>query len=407
MRWEIALERRTRNRLNADITQRKLRSMAKLFEQNKSLGFTGTAAKLKDPEKVTDPESREEVYSYHAKIRVEREVSQAESDTVNKQFEYCLDLLNKQATLDGWCVSKRIVVTDDFPAISGDGSYKLPLIGDVEEEADSRPPIEIPELDENAYRQFFGGVYEREAHIRMIHDSMLMYQRSKGERRSHVLLEGGPATAKTTLFERFKIFYEHGLPDDLERVAFIDGPTMSKAGLENWMMQMAVSNKLPEVVCVEEIEKQNMDNLLTLLSVMGSGYIMKTNARIGRMKQLAKCVIWATCNDKQLLKGFRNGALWSRFTHKLHCKSPTRELMEKIVRDMCIKCGGDLRWVKPIIRFAYEEVIQATGVPMTDPREVLGLLDGGDRLLDGSYQQDFLTTRQVSEDASSGNFSST
>lgn len=158
------------------------------------------------------------------------------------------------------------------------------------------------------------------------------------------------------------------------------------------MLELAVTNKLPEIICIEEIEKQHMDNLLTLLSVMGSGYIMKTNARIGRMKQLAKCVIWATCNDKQLLKNFRDGALWSRFTHKLHCRRPSRELMTRIIKDKVANTNGDPRWADAAIDFAYDGMASAVGQSIVDPRAILGLLDGADRLLDGSYQADYLAT---------------
>lgn len=392
MRWEIHLERKTKNRLNADITQRKLRALAKLAEQNESLGFEGQVTKLREPRRIIEKDSQEEVYVYNAKIIVQNATASEDPAAADAHFKrHVLEALHKQAEQDGWLLTtKDIVAVRSVPGLSGN-VYETP-ISVFNEDAEPRPPMELPELDKHAYKQFFNGVYEREAHIRMIHDSMTAYVRSGGEQRSHVLLEGRPACCKTILLEKFKDFYEHDAPEGIERVAFIDGPTMSKAGLENWLMQMAIAGKLPEIVCVEEIEKQNMDNLLTLLSVMGSGYIMKTNARIGRMKHLARCVVWATCNDKNLLRKFRDGALWSRFTHKLHCKRPSRELMSKIILDKISKTNGDARWGHAVIKFAYDDVVKVTGKPIVDPRAILGLLDGGDRLLDGSYQKDYLET---------------
>ncbi|MDB5342483.1 MAG: hypothetical protein JWP89_860 [Schlesneria sp.] len=394
MRWEILLQRQTKNRLNSEITQRKLRTLAGLAEQNPTLGFEGSVSKMREPQRGVDAESSEEVYIYKSRIVVTN-AQASDPATADASFRrHVLESIQKQAAVDGWTIrADGIVATHQISGVTG-SEVDIPLTA-LMDEGIARPAFNLPELHDDANRRFFAGVYEREPHIRMIHDAMRAYVRSGGEQRSHVLLEGKPACAKTILFERFKKFYEQDAPDGIERVAFIDGPTMSKAGLENWLLELAVANKLPEVICIEEIEKQHMDNLLTLLSVMGSGYIMKTNARIGRMKQLAKCVIWATCNDKQLLKDFRDGALWSRFTHKLHCRRPSRELMTRIIRDKVANTNGDPRWAEAAIEFAYDGMTAAVGQPMLDPRAILGLLDGAERLLDGSYQADYLATFSI------------
>jgi hypothetical protein len=47
--------------------------------------------------------------------------------------------------------------------------------------------------------------------------------------------------------------------------------------------------------------------------------------------------------------------------------------------------------VKPACDFAYDVL------KTTDPREVLGLLDGRDRLLDGSYQDDSLAIINIAK----------
>src|SRR5262245_31260964 len=102
----------------------------------------------------------------------------------------------------------------------------------------------------------------------------------------------------------------------------------SKAGLENWLLDRAEQDELADIIVLEELEKlQPLDNLLPLVSLMGSGYIAKLNARIGRRRELANVLVWATCNDEAIIRRWRNGAIWSRFAKKLHCARPSRELM--------------------------------------------------------------------------------
>jgi hypothetical protein len=70
------------------------------------------------------------------------------------------------------------------------------------------------------------------------------------------LLYGPPASAKTSLFKAFKALYEK---DGWERVVVIDG--------------YAKDETLPDVLVIEEVEKQDPKNLRCLLSVMASGYL--------------------------------------------------------------------------------------------------------------------------------------
>lgn len=207
--------------------------------------------------------------------------------------------------------------------------------------------------------------------------------------RSHVLLKGKPAGCKTRLFERFKAWYEKD--SKAERVLFVDAHVMTEAGLENYLLDRAESGSLPEIIVLEEIEKQPPDNLLSLISVMGSGYISKMNARIGHRRELANVLVWATCNDEGIIRKFRAGVLWSRFVHKFHCTRPSQELMRRILLDQVSKMNGNPEWVDKAIEFAYGLYPKLNhGRPMDDPREIKGLLDGRDRLLDGTYQLDKL-----------------
>lgn len=74
--------------------------------------------------------------------------------------------------------------------------------------------------------------------------------------------------------------------------------------------------------------------------------------------------------------------------------------MEKILLRETTQRGGDPRWVQQAIEYAYVTVPKETGNVMDDPREVLGLLDGGMRLMNNSYQKDLLSIlKSEKEDA--------
>jgi len=57
--------------------------------------------------------------------------------------------------------------------------------------------------------------------------------------------------------------------------------------------------------------------------------------------------------------------------------------MKRILLRDIKQYGGNTEWVDPCLALAGE-------LKTNDPREVLGLLVGSDRLLDGSYQRDVL-----------------
>ncbi len=261
-----------------------------------------------------------------------------------------------------------------------------------------RPALVIPELGPEAANKFFAGVYERDAHIRLIYDALRSYadslqawkhDNSVELARSHVLLRGKTAGAKTMLMERFKAFLEQ--ENMVERVTFVDMQTSTKAGLENWLLDKAEQAELAEIIVLEEIEKvQPLDALLPLVSIMGSGYLAKMNAHIGSRREIANVFVLATCNDESVIKNWRKGVLWSRFAHRLFCPRPSRELMKRILLDKVEKMGGNPLWVDKVLEFGYDLLPQTGLAPMDDPRTLKGLLDGGDRLMDNSYQLDLL-----------------
>lgn len=363
MRWKVKLEKTSKSRTNQDKASEKLRELRGALEGPSTYRMRARASL-----------GRLEAYQggYRQTATVEVTKVSGPEDVARKQFADVYKRAEKLARDAGWAC--EWAEEEDRPL--------------------TRPRFVVPPLTELVFETHFGNIYGRDAQIRLLHDSLSSYadtlnRRSDGTpvARSHVLLKGRPAGCKTTIFERFKAWLEEG--ETVERFALLDGPTLSKAGLENWLIERAEAGTLPEVLCVEEVEKQNMDNLLTLLSLMSSGYVSKLNARVN-VRAAADCVVWATCNSEEALSTFRGGALYSRFTHKIHCPRPGREVIERVLADRVAASGGDPRWADEAARFAFEELPRLGLPPLADPRQVIGLLDGRNRLLDGSFQRDLL-----------------
>ncbi len=364
MFWDLVFVRDSKNKLNVDINEKILKKFTGLIEKQKSYGFKVDLQLdgLKNP-KTTNGGWRTLV-----KFKVSEDIAKT-PDLAEKRWEKIYEIVKRRAGEREWLVRNESDVNFDEK-------------GEFETQEIINGPFIIPDLTDKVMEEKFEAVYEREPHIRLIHDTVKTFNSSNREIRGHTLLYGQPAGCKTTLYEKFKVWYEGG--DGVERVKFLDATTMSKAGLENWLISAADDGMLPDILVLEEIEKQSPDNLLCLLSVMGSGYVAKHNAKIQARKQ-CNCLIWATCNDEFAVRNFRAGALWSRFAHKWYCHRPTKTVMEKILRQKVKVIGGNPDWVDKVMDLAYNKLKE------TDPRTIISYLDGGDRLMDGSYVADILS----------------
>lgn len=379
MKIDFILERRSQNKLNPDITKRNLRNIVASIEANKSFLLRGRiAAHLPEPELFT--EDGKDFYRYRVKFRVVKQ-----GKFTSEESDYARGVVRDEAMKLGWGV------------VGASGEVEDQEEAEVSAERKPRPPFRVPTLDREAMTVICRGIYDREEHVRIIHDGVVDFfdtleRHAENPRievsRPHVLLKGPPAGAKTALFERLKDFYDDGA--DVERVTFVDTTTITKAGIENWILDKAEEGELTEILVLEEIEKQSPDNLLSLISLMASGHISKMNCRVGHRKEVAQNLIWATCNQEDVIRKFRCGVLWSRFSNRLHCVRPDRERMTQILKDKVRQRKGDSRWADAAIEFAYETVFEEFGQPLDDPREIIALLCGRGRLVDGSYQEDRL-----------------
>lgn len=369
MSFDLNLERRSTNKLNELITRKKLHKLKKSIARRRSLGFEAKVSKLPEPTQVQDELG--EAYLYKVTLRLDSKVR--DEQKLAENYRQILEVIQRNINFKGW-------------EIKNETSSLLNVAN-----THARPQFNVPILEDSIYQTYFNDIYEREPHIRLTHDSVKMFTESGFKRRSHTLLHGTPASAKTSLFERFKLWYD-GDGSEWENVLFLDAVSLTKAGLENYIIQLSDDGGLPPILVFEELEKTNMDNLLCLLSIMQSGYLMKTNARIGRKRVEVRSLIWATCNDDKILKAFRNGALWSRFSHKWECQRPSPTIMRKILEREVKAINGDIAWVDKVMDIVtnYKHVLDDAG----DPRACIALLDGRERLMTGEYLKDLIAIKR-------------
>src|SRR5262245_59060994 len=167
---------------------------------------------------------------------------------------------------------------------------------------------------------------------------------------------------------------------------------MTKAGFENWLLELVEAGGVPDGLVMDELEKQDSDNLRGLLSIMGSGLLTKLNARTSNVRRKVRFLVVGICNDEEKLKNFDRGALWSRFAHKLPCVRPSKELCLLILREMVGKIpGGRSDWADYALAFGWNVLGER------DIREIKRHLDGGDHLRDGSWQLDQLAIRAAKQ----------
>jgi hypothetical protein len=326
MSWTILLEKKSEVCLNLDIARRHLRRIAAVAEKNQRNRFRARIGKIGEPEEIAEGRPKKR---YLVRIRLD-EATAKSPEVAQERFEHIRSLIEKRAAVYDW----KIVGHEDAKPEEVELPRDIPI----------RSPFRPIQLTDNVIAERFADIYDREPHIRIINDAVQTHVLTEGRVRAHTVLYGEPGGCKTSVLERLKTVYD----DDTERMIFMDATTMSKAGFEKWILERAEDKNLPEILCIEEIKKvDNKDNLKCLGSIMASGYIMRTNANIGRVEAKANFLVLATCNDDQALKGFMRGYIWDRFTNQEVCTLPSEEVMMKILLDKIRKIpGGNLAWAK-------------------------------------------------------------
>ena len=369
-KWTISLERRSRNKLNPDITRRKIRKIAETV----SPSFEAKPGKLRDPDVEFDPAAKADVYRYTVNIHVSRDKIE-DMEKVELEWEHILGLLTKVAAGEDWTLSQ--------PAGAKASEQGILSSSDSLKPASQRPCFVLPALSEETRDTYFGDIYERQDQLQELYGALRTHVETAGEVANHAILYGQPGACKTVLCERIRDWLNaDGSRPTNEWVRFVDGTTTTKAGAEQYFRNLVDGDDVPAVLVLDEIEKNEKSWLLSLLSIMGSGIVTKLNFRTGNYRQRFAPFIIGICNDEQSLREFKNESLWSRFTHEIYCPRPTRELAYLIMLDIVEKIpGGNKEWAEAAMTFGWDELGQR------DVRKIKGNLDGRETLLDGSWQR--------------------
>ncbi|MCK9458610.1 MAG: ATP-binding protein [Proteobacteria bacterium] len=229
----------------------------------------------------------------------------------------------------------------------------------------------------------FSHIFDRERQIRRIMAALRLAQQTNMQKRLHCVLFGEPGCGKSEIIAALGKM----LGEERKHYIQFDATSTTQAGAINIFLS---SPNIPPVLLVEEIEKTHQNDQRWMLGLLDQrAEIRQVNFRVGNRAKNVKVLCIATCNDLQLFKSVMSGALASRFTHKIMCPRPTREILQKILtREVSHIPGGKTAWITPALDFADE-------LHITDPREVISIcLSGQDDLLTKQYQSDYRATTE-------------
>lgn len=301
-----------------------------------------------------DPVEFKNNWKYNATISLQKTGGQ--QDKEEKQFELILKHMLDAAGNRKFAEKPWIVVEPKITKEIKNASKEYGIIN----------------LDKGTH---FDHIYDRDPHIEIVHSALSTFQDSEFNKRFHTVLFGPPGCAKTEIL----LACSHMLGTENEAYLWFDATSTTEAGASKMLLE---SDYIPPVLIVEEIEKTDEKSLRWLLGVLDQrGEIRRTNYRIGHQSRNVKMLCFATVNDIDLFRKVMSGALASRFSHQIYCERPTREIMYKILEREVLSIDGNISWIEPTLKFAFDEL------KWNDPRKIIPIcLCGKDKLLDGTYQ---------------------
>ena len=252
-----------------------------------------------------------------------------------------------------------------------------PSVAHVKDDTKDYAPINLEMADH------FSHIFDRESQIRRIMAALRLAKQTQIQKRLHCVLYGPPGCGKSEIITAIgRMTGEEG-----EHYIKFDATSTTQAGAINILLN---SQYIAPVLLVEEIEKTHPNDQRWMLGLLDQrAEIRQTNFRVGNRAKNVRVICIATCNDLALFQSVMSGALASRFTHKIKCPRPSREILHKILqREIGHLSNGNPAWIEPALDFAAERKI-------TDPREVISIcLSGQNDLLTGQYQDDYRKTTE-------------
>lgn len=229
---------------------------------------------------------------------------------------------------------------------------------------------------------YFSHLYDRDHQIKMVLSAIKAGIDSNFENRFHCVLYGEPACGKSEILTSVAKM----LGNEGEAYFKLDATSTTMAGAQKLFFD--TSFKIPNILIIEEIEKQKEDHFRWLLGLLDHrAEIRKTTAK-ETYQRSAKVLCLATVNNMDKFERQMEGALYSRFANKIYCPRPDRSVLKKILTRELKKSNGNLAWIEPALDFCVDKM------GWNDPREILPVcLQGQDSLLDGSYQASVMATQ--------------
>lgn len=266
-------------------------------------------------------------------------------------------------------------------------------LGEVKEWSDLIIPDELLGNDSDkhiAQHPAWKDLYGVNPQIRIILSNIKRAQETNGESRNHTVLYGHSGAGKTTsMFALEKMFGKGS-------VLKLDATSTTKAGLEKLFFSEppAGLKKIPPLVIMEEAEKADPDALKIWLGALDDrGEIRKINFRVNQLRKI-KVLFICSVNNKSLFDrmmgsdGVELGALSSRCSTQIFFPRPSDNILYQILEKEIREKGGKKEWIAPAIQIAKK-------LKITDPRIVKSYLSGGDRLLDSTYEKDWLAIYEL------------
>lgn len=362
---KIAIRKSSQRRLDVGVMRTQVRRVA-----DRMMGGTRGKVWSVNPGPPSLIDETANGYLYACNLSVERIGRAVADDVAQKQMAYMIQMGQGAANSSGWVFPDTSGSESEAPQESATLTAEL---GESREtETTERGYSNVSPSTELG--SHFEHIYDREAQVAVIHSAIKAFVDSDYANRFHAVLWGEPACGKTEILRSFSRMLG---PD---AVLELDATSTTKAGAERILLESA---KLPPVLICEEIEKTDEHSLRWLLGILDHrGEVRKVTHGGGLRHRNVKMLCLATVNDMVLFKKVMDGALASRFSHKVYCPRPSKEVLRRILAREVDKVKGNPAWIDPAVDYCVDQE------ETNDPRRVVTVcLSGGDKLLTGEYQQ--------------------
>lgn len=339
----ITLEKTTLRRINPALLRRQIEEILEKGLKGKNWGVDHIPSFI-------DPSVTGNGYKYEVNVLIQRN-----SDSPNEARELMSikDIIFKIApksggwSLPGYTPNSGLITTNN-----------IDIIADI--------PIEKG--------MHFANLYGLDSQIDVLLSSLQVAKDTKYEKRFHVCLHGKPGCGKSAILQATKeMVGEQGVIE-------FDGTQTTAAGAISVLMSADI---LPPLLIIEEIEKVPDAAFMWLLSALDGRAEIRKITNWGTQQRKMPFVCVATVNDLKLFESRHDGAMASRFAHKLYCPRPTEEIVRRVLRREVDSMSGDPSWIEPALRYCVDKEGNL------DPRRIIAVcLTGREKLLDGSFQRD-------------------